>query len=138
MERVEIRIGRDLFEVRLQDHLAPNTCAKFRSLLPWSNRLIHVQWSGEGCWIPLGDARLNLPFENATRHPKPGEVILFDGAVSETEILIAYGAVSFASKAGPLAGDPFLSISDKLERLAEIGREILWGGTREISFKLCS
>jgi hypothetical protein len=133
---MNVIIGSESFAARLQDDLAPNTCARFRSLLPWSQELIHVRWSGEGCWIPLGDLDLGLSYENATRRPVPGQFVLYPGGKSETEILLSYGDVSFGSKAGSLAGNPFLLILEKLERLAEIGREILWRGARDIRFVL--
>ena len=37
---------------------APRTVAAFTALLPYRQKLIHVRWSGEACWIPLGDFRL--------------------------------------------------------------------------------
>ncbi|GAA5236327.1 DUF3830 family protein [Verticiella sediminum] len=37
---------------------APLTVAAFEKLLPYRQRIIHVRWSGEGCWIPLGDFKL--------------------------------------------------------------------------------
>jgi hypothetical protein len=83
----------------------------------------------------LGDRNLNLDLEDATSYPRPGELLLYPGGISETEVLIAYGAVRFASKAGQLAGTPFLMITEQLERLAIIGREILWSGAREIEFR---
>ena len=55
-------------------------------------------------WIPFGDLDLGLGPENATCYPHPGEIVLYPGGVSETEILLAYGYVNFASKAGQLAG----------------------------------
>lgn len=135
MDTITVMIGDERFEARLQDELAPNTCARFRTLLPWSETIIHVRWSGEGCWIPLGNLELGVDHENATSHPRPGEFIFYPGGKSETEILLAYGGVRFASKAGQLAGNPFLIVLEKLDRLAEVGREVLWGGAREITFK---
>jgi hypothetical protein len=134
MSLVKVTIGGDSFNARFQDELAPETCARFRSLLPWSEKLIHVRWSGEGCWIPMGELDLGLRPENVTSHPLPGEFVFYPGGKSETEILLAYGEVCFGSKAGQLAGSPFLVISEGLDRLAEIGREILWQGARQIRF----
>ena len=78
--------------------------AAFRRLLPLESRIIHVRWSGEAGWIPFGDLDLGLGPENATCYPNPGEIVLYPGGVSETEILLAYGYVSFASKAGRSRG----------------------------------
>src|SRR5262245_3943122 len=99
-----ITAGRFRFVARLEQAAAPNTCERFLALLPYRERIIHVRWSGEACWIPLGDRDFGLGHENATSYPAPGQVLLYPGGVSETEILIAYGAVRFASKVGQLAG----------------------------------
>ena len=129
MSVVTVTIGDDSFEARFQDDLAPLTCARFRAMLPWSGQLIHVRWSGEGCWVPLGNLELGVPSEMPTHRPQPGQLLLYPGGVSEAELLLAYGEVAFACKAGPLAGNPFLIIIGDLDRLAAVGREILWSGT---------
>ena len=133
-DTVTVVIGGETFAARWRDDLAPETCARFRKLLPWSARMIHVRWSGEACWIPLGDFDLGVGYENATSYPQPGELLFHPGGRSEPEILIPYGSVSFASKVGRLAGNPLLTIVEKLDRLAEIGEEVLWVGAREIAF----
>ena len=61
-------------------------------------------------------------------------MILYPGGVSETEILLAYGGVSFASRMGPLAGNHFLTLTTGLENLAELGRRTLWQGAQSIRF----
>lgn len=134
MSDVEIMIGDATFEARFRDDLAPETCTMFRSFLPWRQSIIHARWSGEACWIPLGDLRLDVGCESATSYPQPGDIIVYPAGVSETEILLAYGSVRFASKAGRLAGNPVLTITSGLDRLVEVGRQILWSGAREISF----
>ena len=114
---------------------APQTVAKFKSLLPYREQIIHVRWSGQGCWIPLGDLDLGLGFENATSYPAPGQFIFYPGGLSETEILLAYGSVCFASRAGQLAGNHFLSITEGLENLPALGKLALWQGAQDISFE---
>ena len=115
--------------------VAPRTCAKFASVLPYRARLIHVRWSGEACWIPLGDLDLGIGYENATSYPTPGQLLLHPGGVSETEILLAYGGVRFASKVGQLAGNHFLTIVAGTEQLPEPGRLALWQGAQPIEFE---
>lgn len=122
-------------KARLEDEAAPRTVAAFRRLLPLESRIIHVRWSGEAGWIPFGDLDLALGPENATSYPAPGELVLYPGGVSETEILLAYGSVSFASKAGPLAGNHFATIIEGEESLRELGRRMLWDGAQEIAFE---
>ena len=122
------------FVARFEDAAAPKTCAAFRTLLPYRERIIHVRWSGEACWIPLGDLDLGLGFENHTSYPAPGQFLLYPGGFSETEILLAYGAVCFASKMGQLAGNHFLTIVSGTENLAALGKKVLWEGAQEIVF----
>lgn len=130
MPKIQLTIAGLTFMARLEEQLAPKTCACFLALLPYESQVIHVRWSGEGVWIPWGDQHFDLPYENATSHPAPGEMILYPGGVSECEFLLAYGPVSFASKAGPLAGNHFLTITDGLEQLQTLGRTVLWEGAQ--------
>jgi Protein of unknown function (DUF3830) len=134
MERIRIKAGSFEFVARFESERAPQTCAKFRSMLPYKERIIHVRWSGEGCWIPLGDLDLGLKYENHTSYPAPGEIILYPGGISETEILLAYGAVRFASKLGQLAGNHFLTIINGREHLRPLGETVLWQGAQDIFF----
>src|SRR3954471_7109649 len=135
MSLIEIVAGPFTFKARFEDEAAPKTCAKFKSLLPYHERIIHVRWSGEGCWIPLGDLDLALPFENHTSYPAPGQFLLYPGGISETEILLAYGGVQFASKMGQLAGNHFITITSKLENVAPLGKLALWKGAQDIVFE---
>ena len=134
MERIRIKAARFEFIARFETERAPLTCAKFRSLLPYKERIIHVRWSGEGCWIPLGDLDLGLGYENHTSYPAPGQILLYPGGISETEILLAYGGVRFASKMGQLAGNHFLTIEAGAENLAALGKKVLWEGAQDIVF----
>src|SRR5579883_1337894 len=136
MSDVRIEAGPYVFRARWEEARAPQTCARFRALLPYRERIIHVRWSGEACWIPLGDLDLGLPFEDATSYPAPGQVILYPGGISETEILLAYGSVHFASKVGQLAGNHFLTITEGRENLAPLGKLVLWKGAQDILFEL--
>ena len=131
---IQITAGPYTFKARFEEAAAPKTVAKFRTLLPYKEQIIHVRWSGEGCWIPLGDLDLGLGYENHTSYPAPGQIILYPGGISETEILLAYGAVHFASKLGQLAGNHFLTIVEGLENLYALGRLTLYKGAQDIVF----
>lgn len=136
MDYLFVTIDGERFRARFETELAPKTVAAVRELLPYDEAIMHVRWSGEACWIPLGDRDFGLGYENATSHPAPGQFILYPGGVSETEILFAYGGVSFASKAGPLAGNHFLSIIDGFDRLARVGRDTLRTGAKAIKLEV--
>ena len=125
-----INAGPFKFSARLETGKAPLTCAAFLKLLPLKAHLLHVRWSGESTWVPLGDRSLGVPPENATVYPLPGEILLYPGGVSETEVLIPYGRTQFASKAGLLAGNHFMTIVSGAENLAELGRLALWKGAQ--------
>jgi hypothetical protein len=122
-----------VFRARFEDDAAPKTVAALRRMLPLESQLIHARWSGEACWIPFGDLPLGVEAENATCYPAPGELLLYPGGVSETELLFPYGPTSFASKAGALAGNHFGSVVEGSENLREVGRRVLWEGAQPIT-----
>jgi Protein of unknown function (DUF3830) len=132
---LDISAGGLQFRARFEEDDAPQTVAAFRRMLPLDSRIIHVRWSGEGAWIPMGDLDVGIGAENATRYPHPGELIFYPGGVSETELLLAYGYVAFASKAGALAGNHFATVVEGNENLRELGRRVLWEGAQEIVFR---
>lgn len=135
MTSVKIKAGPFVFEAQMEEESAPKTCARFMSLLPYKAKLIHVRWSGEGCWIPLGNLDLGISYENHTTYPAPGQIILYPGGISETEILLAYGSVSFSSKVGQLAGNHFLTVVKGNKNLAALGELTLWEGAQDIFFE---
>jgi hypothetical protein len=131
MTDLSIRVGDLNFTARWEPD-APQTRDAITALLPLRSKLIHCRWSGEGCWIPFGEDRLPVGYENHTSHPAPGDVIVYTGHLSEGEILVAYGAVMFSSKLGQLAGNHFATIVDGREQLREMGRRVLWDGAQDI------
>jgi hypothetical protein len=128
---LKIDVGDLTFAAELED-AAPETAAAFRRLLPLESRIIHVRWSGEACWIPFGALDVGVGPENATCYPAPGDLLLYPGGTSETELLLAYGPTSFASKAGALAGNHFATVVEGRSRLGELGRRTLWEGAQPI------
>ena len=118
---LRVVLGGEVFTAALNPD-APLTVAAFVKLLPYRQKMIHVRWSGEACWIPLGEFQLGVGFENHTSHPAPGDVLFYPGGYSETELLIAYGACSFASRMGPLAGNHFMTLLDSRDRLRALAR----------------
>ena len=132
---LEIVSGDFRFAARLEEEAARDTVAAFRRLLPLESRLIHARWSGEACWIPLGDYQLGVGYENHTSHPSRGDLLWYPGGISETELLFAYGSSHFASKVGQLAGNHFLEIIEGRERLEEMGRYVLYHGAQDIVFE---
>ncbi len=136
MSQVKVIAGPYTFLGRFEEQAAPKTVAAFRRRMPFVSKIIHVRWSGEGVWVPLADLDFGVGFENNTCYPAPGQVILYPGGVSETELLIAYGAVAFASKAGPLSGNHFLTLTEGLENIYALGRKTLLDGQQDIRFEL--
>ena len=135
MTSLKVTIAGMPFDARFEEK-ASNTCAVFKARLPFESSVVHVRWSGEAVWIPLGDYDFGVGYENHTSYPAPGQIILYPGGVSETEILLAYGGVRFASKLGQLAGNHFITLTSGLDNLAEIGRLALWQGAQPIRFVL--
>ncbi|MDO9059443.1 MAG: DUF3830 family protein [Bradyrhizobium sp.] len=135
MTTLRITAGPYQFEARLEEELAPKTCAAFRAAMPFESQAVHVRWSGEAVWLPLGDLDFGVGYENHTSYPAPGQIILYPGGISETEILLAYGGVHFASKMGQLAGNHFITLTSGLDRLAELGKTVLYKGAQKVRFE---
>jgi hypothetical protein len=131
-----IEIGGYTFNAVFEESNSPKTCDAFRKVMPFEGQVVHVRWSGEGMWIPLGDRDFGVGYEDAISYPAPGQILLYPKGKSETEILIAYGCVHFASKAGTLAGNHFATITSDLEKLREIGVSTLWEGSKNIIFSI--
>lgn len=132
MNKLRVIAGPFTFDARFEEENAPKTCAVMREKLPYTGQVVHVRWSGEGVWIPLGDFDFGVDYENHTTYPAPGQMILYPGGISETEILLAYGGVNFASKMGQLAGNHFLTITSDLDKLHELGVMTLYKGAQPL------
>ena len=132
--KLTVTAGPLTFDARFEETAAPKTVAAFRKAMPFESKVVHVRWSGEGVWMPLGDLDFGVGYENHTSYPAPGQIILYPGGISETEILLAYGGVHFACKMGQLAGNHFITLTSNLDKLAELGRLCLWEGAQPIRF----
>jgi hypothetical protein len=131
---LDIQVGSLRFTARWEAEAAPKTCAAFRRLLPLRARLVQARWSGESAWVPLGELQTGLSYENHTSYPAAGQLLLYPGGISETEVLFPYGSTSFASKVGQLAGNHFATIEAGREQLTELGQRVLYDGAQEIVF----
>ena len=131
---LEIEAGPFRFRARFEEEAAPRTCEAVRGLLPLRAELVQARWSGEATWVPLGELETGVGPENANSYPSAGELLLYPGGLSETEILFPYGATCFASKMGQLAGNHFATIEEGREDLGELGRLVLREGAQNVSF----
>jgi len=137
IDHLLIVVGGDLrFLAHLEHERAPTTCAAFLARLPFRKQLLQARWSGEAAWVPLGDYTFGIGAESQTGRPAPGDLLLYPGGASETEILFPYGDTVFASKFGPLEGNHFLTLVGGREQLAELGRRVLREGAQEIVFSI--
>jgi len=134
MGDLAIRVGDLEFRARWEPD-APRTQEAVRRMLPIRRQLIHCRWTGESTWIPFGDFRPGLDWENQTSHPAPGTLAIYPGGISECEIFFPYGGCTTSSKVGQLAANVFASvIPDEgwQDRLREVGRRCLWEGAQDI------
>ena len=137
MADLQIRVGDLNFTARWEP-AAPQTIAAIKRLLPLEAKLIHCRWTGESTWIPFGDFRPGLDYENHTSHPAPGQLAIYPGGISECEIFFPYGGCTTASKVGQLAANHFASVEPDegwADRLREMGRRCLWEGAQDISIR---
>jgi hypothetical protein len=135
MRMLRISAGRFTFKARLEEEKAPKTSEAIRRLLPLRSKLVHCRWSGESTWVPMGEQRLGVDFENHTSYPAPGQMLVYPGGISEMEILFPYGATRFASRVGQLAGNHFATVVEGNEQLAEVGRLTLWEGALDFTIE---
>ncbi len=133
---LDIAVGDLRFKARLEEEVAPRTAAAVRKLLPLEAHLLQARWSGQAAWVPLGELDAGVGPENPTSYPAPGELLLYPGGVSETEILFPYGSTCFASVAGQLAGNHFATLVEGVEQLPELGRRVVWDGAQPIRLEL--
>jgi len=134
MAELRIRVGDLHFSARWEA-AAPRTQEAIRRLLPLRSKLIHCRWTGEATWIPFGDYRPGIDYENHTSHPAPGQLAIYPGGISECEIFFPYGACTCSSKVGQLAANHFASVVPDdgwADRLREVGRRCLWEGAQDI------
>jgi hypothetical protein len=134
--KLKVTAGPFVFDAVLETSKAPQTSEVFEKLLPYESKIVHVRWSGEGVWIPLGDTNFGVGYENHTSHPAPGHFLLYPGGISETEIILAYGGLDFSSKMGQLAGNHFLTLTSNLDKLPDLGNLVLWEGAQDIKFEI--
>lgn len=129
-DRVWLTVGTFSFTGRFEKHASPESVALLMKLLPLEGHAMHARWSGEAGWIPLG-AGLSVPPENALAFPQPGQLLLYAGARSEPELLIPYGACSFACRAGQLAGNHVITLDD-VTQLRSLGETLLKQGAQPL------
>jgi hypothetical protein len=129
--RILLAVGTYEFAGTLELESAPLATAWLVKQFPLQGALQHACWSGEAAWLPLGDAPLLMP-ENATAHPRPGQILLYTGVVSQAELLIPYGACAFASKAGTLAGSPVITLDGPPEAFRALGSLLLAKGMQAL------
>ncbi len=135
MGTLQITVGDLHCSARWESEAAPRTVEAIRRMLPIQSKLIHCRWSGESTWIPLGDFRPGLDYENHTSHPAPGQLAMYPGGISECEIFFPYGACTTSSKVGQLAANHFATVVPEAgweDVLREIGRRCLWDGAQAI------
>ncbi len=87
-------------------------------------------------WVPFEPNAIPIAYENQTSHPIPGQLLIYAQELSEPEILMPYGACTFSSKVGQLAGNHFLTLLEGTEQLGDLGRTVLWKGAQEILFEV--
>lgn len=134
MGMLRIEVGDLHFSARWEA-TAPATIEAIRRMLPIESRVIHCRWSGESVWIPYGEFRPGIDYENHTSHPSPGMLAMYPGGISECEIFFPYGACTTSSKVGQLAANHFASLVPDdgwQDRLREMGRRCLWEGAQPI------
>lgn len=139
MSEIELDIGDRTFTASLLPGDAPESVEQFKRLLPLETTVKHVRWSGYAIFVenPGGDDldMTDLPRENFCVYPSRGDVLLYPGYESPSEILIACGSTGFRSPAGELAGNHVASIDASREELSELEVDVLENGAKDITIR---
>lgn len=133
--QLTLTVADQTFPLLLHPDRAPKTCAALLNVLPFRSQLIQARWSGESCWVPLGDLDLQLSAENQLHEPKPGQLLFYPKGISETEILVPYGETRFACKFGPLSGNHFATIQADPKTMRALGERVLYEGAKNFEIK---
>ena len=85
---------------------APRTIEAIRRMLPIESKLIHCRWTGESTWIPFGDFRPGLDYENHTSHPAPGPAGDLPGRHQRVRDLLPVRRLHDGVEGRPAGGQP--------------------------------
>jgi hypothetical protein len=129
--RILLAAGPYEFAGTLELTAAPVAVAWLVKQFPLEGTVQHACWSGEAAWLPLNGTPQLAP-ENATAHPRPGQILLYAGMLSHAELLLPYGACAFSSKAGSLAGNPVIALDGPLEDLRALGSLLVAKGVQPL------
>jgi Protein of unknown function (DUF3830) len=129
--RVLLAAGPYEFAGTLELEAAPVAVAWLVKHFPLEGTVQHACWSGEAAWLPL-NGMPHLEPENATSRPRPGQILLYAGTMSQAELLLPYGACVFASKAGSLVGSPVVALDGPLEDLRALGGLLIGKGVQPL------
>jgi hypothetical protein len=132
---IRIMIGDYIFIAKMHEDKAPITCRNLLERIPITGRVVQARWSGEAAWLQMDRYGIEVPQENATSYPGPGQLLYYPGGISEKEILIPYGSAIFSSKFGLLPGNHFATIVEGIDFLEIMGERILWEGAKKISIE---
>ena len=140
MKHIKITSGKYEFIARLEEEKSPESCKWLLSMLPWTDQMIHVSWSGNACFFRLQERAFSVPFEDPIRIPSKGEVILYPGNIPSLqmggELYLAWGPNAIACGNGNLMGNHVLTIEEGLDQLAEYGNEVHIGGGQTTTLTL--
>jgi len=140
MKRIKIASGQYTWVARLEESIAPQTCAWFLQKLPYKAHFLQGRWSGNAAFIRLGVSGANVPWEKATTYPQNGQMVMYPGDAVQGggEIYMPYGANAFACEYGKIAGNPFLTIIEGQESLSQYGELVHAQGAQAVLFELIS
>ena len=129
--RVLLAAGPYQFAGTLEREAAPAAVAWLVNQFPLEGTVQHACWSGEAAWLPLNGTPQLAP-ENATSRPRPGQILLYAGMMSQAELLLPYGACVFACKAGNLAGSPVVALDGPFDDLRALGGLLISRGVQPL------
>lgn len=140
MKKIKLTSNKFTFIARLEEEKNPETCKWLLGKLPWTVEMIHVSWSGNACFAPIGEQAFDVPYENPIRIPSKGEIIIYPGNIRHLqyggEFFMAWGPCSIATQNGNLMGNHVLTIIEGMENIEEYGRMVHFKGAQSMTVEL--
>jgi hypothetical protein len=112
---------------------APNTCAAFLEILPFTKTFYHARVSGQEIWID-NLPPLNIIQENASVFTEVGEVVLGPSLPLRSKTKNCFG-IYYGEGKGLDACNIFAKVvDDDREKLVQLGNDIWKNGAQELTF----
>jgi hypothetical protein len=105
------------------------------AVLPFVSQIVHVRWSGEGVWIPLGDTRLRRRLREPHQPPGAGAHHPLSRRHQRDRDPAGLWRGGFLVEDGPARRQPLHHADRRAGEPARARNMVLWKGAQPIRFE---